>query len=133
MDIDIVGASQYDAPPRLIENEPSHHRRSRELEQSYSFRDVAAVQAFLHANPELVELLCEAYGHLEKHFGPDPQVALAVISDPEGKGADQLFAYIVTSLEVEEAVARLDGFDMEWFLDQLGRAGGRLNFSLEFV
>jgi len=49
------------------------------------------------------------------------------------EGAKELFAYIRTSLPVDEALSRLDKFDEEWFLDQLDRAGGRFNFNLEFA
>jgi hypothetical protein len=60
-------------------------------------------------------------------------VTLEVVSDPEVEGVEELFAYILTSLPVNEALARLHRLDEEWFLDQLDRVGGRFNFNLEFV
>jgi len=87
----------------------------------------------LHTYPQLVEVLLEARLYLQKYFGPAPQVTLEVVSDPEVEGVEELFAYILTSLPVDEALARLDRLDEEWFLDQLDRVGGRFNFNLEFV
>ena len=95
--------------------------------------NAAAVGRFLHAYPQLIEVLLEAYVYLQKYFGPDPQVTLEVVSDPEVEGVEELFTYILTSLPVNEALARLDKLDEEWFLDQLDRVGGRFNFNLEFV
>jgi hypothetical protein len=100
----------------------------------YTFRNAAAVRRFLLAHLSLIGVLVEAYSHLSKYFGPDPRVALEIVSDPEADdGRDQLFAYILTSLPVDEALVRLDRLDEEWFLDQLDQVGGLFNFNLEFV
>jgi len=104
-----------------------------QLEEIYSLRDAAAVRRFLYAYPQLLEVLLEAHVYLQKYFGSDPRVTLAVVSDPEVEGMDELFAYVLTSLPVNEALVRLDNLDEEWFLDQLDRLGGRFNFNLEFV
>jgi hypothetical protein len=90
------------------------------LEEIYLFREATAVRRFLQP-------------HLAKHFGPAPQVALEVVSDPEANGAKQLFAYIRTTLPVEAAMAQLDLLDEEWFLGQLDRVNGLFNFNLESV
>jgi len=108
-------------------------QRLHQLEEMYSLRNAAAVRRFLHTYPQLVEVLLEARLYLQKYFGPAPQVTLEVVSDPEVEGVEELFAYILTSLPVDEALARLDRLDEEWFLDQLDRVGGRFNFNLEFV
>jgi len=121
-------ALQYTTLPYIIES-----RRLHRLEEIYSLRDAATVRRFLHACPQLVEVLLEARIHLQKFFGPDPQVTLEVISDPEAESIDELFAYILTSLPVDEALARLDRLDEEWFLDQLDRIDGQFNFNLEFA
>ena len=103
------------------------------LERIYSLRNAAAVRRFLRAHPQLLEVLLEAYIHLQRYFGSKPQVTLEVVSDPEVEGLEELFAYILTDLPVDEAMARLDKLDQEWFLDQLDRVDGRLNFNLEFA
>jgi hypothetical protein len=109
------------------------NQRLRRLEEIYSLRDAAAVKRFLHARPQLVEVLLEARVHLQRYFGPDPQVALEVVSDPETEDLKELFAYIHTSLPVDEALARLDKLDEDWFLAQLDRVDGQFNFNLEFA
>ena len=83
--------------------------------------------------PTLIDLLLEAHAYLERYFGLDPQVVLEVVSDPDSNDSEELFANIRTSLPVDEALERLDQLDQGWFLAQLGRTGGRFNFSLEFV
>jgi len=107
--------------------------RLRQLEGLYLLRGSVAVRHFLRANPQLVSILLEAHFHLQEHFGPNLQVALEVVSDPEATGQEQLFAYIRTSLPVDEALARLDRLDEGWFLGQLDQVDGLLNFNLEFV
>ncbi len=121
-------AVQYATLLDVIESQRLHR-----LEEIYSLRDAATVRRFLHVCPQLVEVLLEARVHLQKYFGPDPQVTLEVISDPEAESIDELFAYIHTSLPVDEALARLDRLDEEWFLDQLDRIDGQFNFNLEFA
>jgi len=120
---------EYDALRQFI----VESSRLRRLGEFYSFRDMPPVRRFLRAHPQLTEVLLEAHAHLQKCFGPDPQVALEVVSDPEAEGPDELFAYILTSLPADEALARLDRLDEEWFLDQLDRVGTFFNFNLEFV
>jgi hypothetical protein len=126
-------ATKYSALVGIFESQRLHHHYPHQLEEIYSLRDASVVRRFLYAHPQLIEFLLEAHVHLQKHFGPDPQVELAVVSDPEAEGEEQLFAYILTSLPVDEALARLDRLDEEWFLDQLDRVDGRFNFNLEFV
>lgn len=107
-------------------------RGTDELRQVYSFRDATAVVRFLRVRPNLIDVLLEAQSQLECHFGANPQVVLEVVSDPEGE-RDELSAYVRTSASVDESLARLDRFDEEWFLDQLDRVNGQLNFDLEYV
>lgn len=128
MELVDVCLEQYDALQDIVTT-----TRLYKLDELYSFRDAAAVQRFLQTHPHLIDVLFEAYPYLLKHFRPDPQVALEVVSDPETEGSGELFAYILTSLSVAEARARLDGLDEEWFLDQLDRVGDLFNFNLEFV
>jgi len=89
-----------------------------------------AVRRFLYAYPQLVEVLLEAYPYLVKHFGPNPQVMLKVVRDPEAGRSEQLMAYILTSLDADEALIRLDRLDEEWFMDQFDRVGDLFNFNL---
>lgn len=105
--------------------------RLRQLEEFYSFHNTATVRCFLHNHPQLIQVLLKARFHLRKHFGP-AQIILKVVSDPEVEW-EQLFAYICTGLPVNEAQARLDKLDEEWFLDQIDQVDDLFNFNLEFV
>jgi hypothetical protein len=102
------------------------------IESFYTVQDEDAVFAFLTKHPEIRVLLIEARQPLSKLFGPNPQVELRVVSDPEAEGFEELFGYIRTSLPVEEALAQLDAFDEAWLLNALDRANGKLNFNLVF-
>jgi hypothetical protein len=106
--------------------------RLRQLGEFYFFRNVVAVRHFLCAHPQLTRVLLEARAYLQKHF-PDPQVVLEVVRDPEAEGWNQLFAYILTRLPVNEAQAQLDKLDEEWFLHQPEQVDNLFNFNLEFI
>jgi len=102
-------------------------------EKFFSFRNVTAVIRFLNEYPFLIDLLREAYTAIEQSFGPDPQIELEVVADPEVPGFVEMFGYIVTELTPEEAGERLQQFDRKWFLKQLPHVKGLLNFDVEFV
>jgi hypothetical protein len=106
--------------------------RLRQLGEFYFFRNVVAVRRFLRAHPQLTRVLLEARAYLQKHF-PDSQVVLEVVRDPEAEDWNQLFAYILTRLPVNEAQAQLDKLDEEWFLDQPEQVDNLFNFNLEFI
>ena len=113
--------------PRLLETDADV-----ELEERYAFRG-PQVRSFLQAYPHLTAFLLDAFPYLQKHFGPIPRVELEVLRDPEIGPTGELIAYILTSLSVDEAQARLDRLDDEWLLDELDRIDGLLNFSIEFI
>jgi hypothetical protein len=102
------------------------------LVQLYTFRRPEEVSQFLDTHPFLVPLLVEAHGMIGDYFGPQPQVVLEIVSDPEVHGLVKVFGYIVTPLTPEEAGNRLQQFDREWFLLQAHRTKGLLNFDVEF-
>lgn len=105
----------------------------RQIEDWYAVLKPQAVRKFIRRHPSLADLLIEAYAPLADFFGPNPQVLLLVVSDPEEAGLDELVGSIRTPLEPDEALERLDAFDEYWFLDQLNRANGKLNFNLDFA
>jgi len=92
-----------------------------------------AVEAFLARYPFLASLLTEALPPLEEAFGADTPFVVAVDSDPEVAGWDELVVLIETTLDVETAARRLDTFETTWWFDHLPRAQGKLFFTLEFV
>ena len=110
----------------------SFERALNQVEAWYRLDNAGRVRQFLYQHPMLPGVLVEAFGPLQKCFGPYPQVMLRVVADPEVEDSDELFAYIRTSLPPEDALNRLNELDELWFLDQLDRVNGLFNFNLEF-
>lgn len=54
-------------------------------------------------------------------------------TDPEVAGWTELVVAVETTLPVDEADRRLEGFDTTWWLANLPRAQGKLFFTLDFV
>ena len=102
------------------------------LQQAFAFR--GDVRSMTDGNPQLVPLLLEARENVERVFGSDAPVVLAVVENPEAADSlPELFVYIQTPLPVAAAREKLEQLDEEWWLDALPRAGGRLNIALEYV
>ena len=99
----------------------------------YVTDDPEAVEAFLARYPFLAPLLTEALPFLEEAFGEDTPLVVAVESDAEVPGWDELVVLVETALDVEEATRRLDAFETTWWLDHLPRAQGKLFVTLEFI
>jgi len=102
------------------------------IKQIYDLRRPPEVTDFLQAHSFLVPLLLEAREKITQYFGESSQVLLELISDPEVQGSVELFGYIVTNLSSEDAGNRLRQFDQEWFLVQVSRTKGLLNFDIDF-
>jgi hypothetical protein len=103
------------------------------IEQLYSLPDANRIREFIIAHQQLADLLIEAYPLIEKHFGLGTEVVLEVFVDPEEEDFVELFGNIRTSLSPEAALEQLDKFDEEWFLDQIEKTDGKLNFNIEFI
>ena len=105
-----------------------------EIERHYIIPEPESVFGFLRNNPGSSELLLQAYQKLNELFGPNPQIELTLVSDPEAIDVQQtLFGHIRTPLPVPEAIAKLDEFDETWFLDAMRYVDANLNFSLRFA
>lgn len=91
----------------------------------YTLAD-AEVDAYLQKRPFLLPVLVELHGQVQKYFGPNTQIVLEVVTDPEGDGERELFAIVQSALPPDEADDRLDRLDHEWWLDQLDRTRGGL-------
>lgn len=120
-------ARKYKNPPVIMEI----------LNRLYTITCYPAIQRFLEERGFLVPLLEEAYGQLQTYF-PETPLFLNVFSDPEagrdapGGDTEQLALSIVTKLDVDEAMARLELFDRNWWLDALPRSHGEMVITLEF-
>lgn len=103
------------------------------LAQHYTFRRPAEVTAFLHEHPNLSAVLFEALAVIPRYFGDDAPLFLEVFTDPEAEPATrELFVIVQTTVEPDEALARLDRLDEEWWLDASPDGSGILVISIEF-
>jgi hypothetical protein len=100
---------------------------------AYALRNAPAYDAYLAAHPQVADFLQTGYGQLRRFFGPEASFVLEVVRDPEDSvPSDFLFVNIRTALPVDDAMARLDQFDEDWYLDQVDTFGDLVNFNLEF-
>jgi hypothetical protein len=103
------------------------------IERIYIVPDWKAVREFVREHQNLADILIDAYEPLVAAFGPFPQVSLSIVRDPEINGNVELLAAILTPLQADEALSRLEQFDARWFLNQFKQTNGYLVFDLEFV
>jgi hypothetical protein len=90
----------------------------------------AEAEALLAKSPEIVPLLAEACEQLRRSFG-DAVFELERVDDPEAPaGEPMLFLVIRSHLDPGDADAALRQFDEGWWIDNLHRARGKLEFTL---
>lgn len=77
-------------------------------------------------------LITEMLAKVQQYFGADAEINLEVIQDPED-GNSKLFAFIITSLPVNEALLQRDRFDEEWWLAASEEFQGQLIFDIKFI
>ncbi len=118
---------KYKNPPVVEE------KNIRTLQQRYTFRNPQQVSSFLQAHSFLVPLLFEASSHIEQHFRSNQQVFLQVVTDPEAADDRELFIFIGTNLQPDDALDKLDLLDDEWWLDAMDRSKGDLCIDVEFL
>ncbi len=101
------------------------------LEYLYHTDDFKTLFVFLDHHPFLVPILIEAFFQIERFF-PSFVGFLEVHTDPDDSMDRQIMLSIMTSLSSEDALATLDQFDEQWWLDALGKAQGKLCIMLGF-
>jgi hypothetical protein len=89
------------------------------------------IAEFFEQYPFVAGLLAEAIGHIRKQFGENTVPVIELLGEDDVPGFTELFATVRTRLSPDEASAKLDAFDREWWLDASVNSGGRLNFSVE--
>ena len=100
------------------------------LNHLYEFKS-DLVKVFLEENLALSGLLLEAYGVIREHFGPEVEMALEVVTDPEALGDQQLFVLIRTELPRREARAHHAELDRGWWLNALPATEGKMEIALD--
>lgn len=92
-----------------------------------------AVATHLRRNSEIAWKLLGAETALIDAFRTRVDLSLDLVRDPEHEEAEpELFGYVRSALQLEEALAAVDRFDQAWFIDNLDILAGRLSFDLKF-
>jgi hypothetical protein len=104
-----------------------------ELRRDYQMTDEEEILAFLERYPAVAPILPDIRSNIRRFFGEDP-VMLKVSHDLDWED-DQpgLFANIQTRLDPQEARARLEAFDTEWWLKRRTEANAPLVVSLHLI
>ena len=109
----------------------SHEAIDRALRRSYLWLRPQAISLFLRTHPDVGFLLLEAHEQIGLHFGPSV-VTLNVAADPDGNDPPRLVVRVRTELAPEQALAKLDQFDSDWWLEASWRASDQVCITLEY-
>lgn len=94
----------------------------------YAPVDIEAA-AYLAENQDLVDVLRRAIPYLKLYF-PGSRVSLKLWDDVES-GRKHLFACVLTSLPVEDALDRLEEMDQKWFVFEDASVRERMTFDVQ--
>jgi hypothetical protein len=103
------------------------------LLNSFHVEHSSSVAKFLQRNLFLLELLIEASKKIKTYFENNVEMSLEVIADPENASSRQLYIFIHTQLETQDALLLLDKLDEDWWLDVAPKANGLMNISLGYL
>ncbi len=103
------------------------------LVELYAWEDDALVRRLLVEHPETQDPLIHAASLVPRYFGPSARLSLDVDHDREGSGPPTLAATIHTSQLPAEALASLDQFDDDWWLDAMVDVHRHLSFGVRFA
>ena len=101
--------------------------------QKYEIHKMEEVKNFLSKNRDLFSLLEEIPNKVYEYFGDRQKLSLKVSHEPEFPQSLELWVSILTELSAKEALPLLEKFDEEWWLENMDRAGCKLNITLKFV
>jgi hypothetical protein len=102
------------------------------LEQFYTLREKPEILEFLEKHPFLLPPLLEAPDKIRRHF-PREQLFLQVVPDPEIFDYVHLVLSILTNIDPDDAVSRLNQLDKEWELGLSYEVRKRFFTTLEYT
>ena len=102
------------------------------LAHLYAWEDYAPVRQLLVEHPETQRSLIQAARLIPRYFGPSVRLSLGVEHDLDGSEPPRLAATIHTSQSPTEALANLDKFDEDWWLDSMTGVHHHVSFALRF-
>lgn len=98
------------------------------LSAFYYIQRPIEVGKFIAQNPEVTKFLFAALPQIKEAWGSDVKSEIDLLEDSEDD-SKSLVVRIVSSLP--DPYAALDRFDEHWWLANIGRSDGLLNFSVE--
>jgi hypothetical protein len=117
--------SVVDHPKPVLLPEEWMNGKSRLLE----LREPDVLNQYLEENSFLIPLINEASAKLVEYFGAETPQILQVVHHPDD-GSRELFLYVKPDLPFSEALATLDRFDEDWWLDAMDRSNFQMVISL---
>lgn len=103
-------------------------------ENNCEIRNRFEIRKFLLTQPHIIQYLWKAIEKIFEYFEKNQKTALELVFDPEiEKDEGELFFNIITNLEPEEALSRLDEIDEKWFLLDVIQKVSNFNLNLEFI
>lgn len=87
-----------------------------EIAPSFLWRQSEPIHQFLEIHRHLLPVLREVAYYVRHIFGQDAVIELDLMTDHEGMEIPTLFAYIVTTISLEQAFQLLDRLDELWYL-----------------
>lgn len=103
------------------------------LEDLYVWEDDALVRRLLEEHPETHEPLIHAARLVPEYFGDGARLSLDIEHDLDGNEPPRLWATIHTAQSPTEALASLDRFDEDWWLDVMPSVHHHLSFGHRFM
>lgn len=101
------------------------------IQRLYDLQDRPAIWQFLSGQHQVSQDLVDVHTYIVQHFGPEPQVTLRVITDPEYPDWTQLFGFIHTTQSFDSALDTLDAMRLQWFRDRPNRDRHALTLTVE--
>lgn len=101
-----------------------------DVDRWFAFDGRQEVFVYLDRHPHLVPLLVDVATAVQRFFPADDELVLHVIDDADTQ-TEQLYAIVRTILPPDEAEARLDRLDEEWWLDAVELARGNFTIDVE--
>jgi hypothetical protein len=102
------------------------------LRDLYILEDDLPVRQLLVEHPEVQGPLIQAASLIPRYFGPGARLSLSVEHDLDGNETPRLAATIHTAQLPSEALANLDRFDEDWWLDAMTSVHHHVSFGLRF-
>ena len=128
---EVADVPTIDAVGQLLQETPSSADLPLlTIESRFTKRNRGQVMGYLDRYSWLPGFLASAVRILDRYFPQGTEYNLELFSDPEEDWIE-LFVNIRCALPISEALERLDAFDDDWFLDQVGKVGGIVSFNVE--